>query len=45
MSAVELRLSAVRELLAQGRYDALIVPRADEYLGEYLPASKIRTPL
>ena len=42
MSAVELRLSAVRELLAQGRYDALIVPRADEYLGEYLPAHNER---
>ena len=42
MSTVELRLSAVRELMAQGRYDALLVPRADEYLGEYLPAHNER---
>jgi Xaa-Pro aminopeptidase len=42
MSAVEPRLCAVRELMAQGRYDALIVPRADEYLGEYLPAHNER---
>lgn len=42
MSSVELRLSAVRELMVQGGYDALIVPRADEYLGEYLPAHNER---
>jgi len=30
-------LGAVRALMAERRYDALIVPRADEHLGEYLP--------
>ena len=36
------RLAAVRELMAGARYDALVVPRADEYLGEYLPLHKER---
>lgn len=36
------RLAAVRELMAQRDYDALVVPRADEYLGEYLPAHNER---
>ena len=31
------RLGAVRVLLAQCGYDACLVPRADEYLGEYIP--------
>ncbi len=36
------RLAAVRALMAQARYDALVVPRADEYLGEYIPRDKER---
>ncbi|HEY6131578.1 MAG TPA: aminopeptidase P family protein [Halioglobus sp.] len=36
------RLAAVRALMAQARYDALVVPRADEYLGEYIPRHKER---
>ena len=31
------RLAAVRELMARAQYDALVVPRADEHLGEYIP--------
>ena len=31
------RLSRLRELMAERGLDALIVPRADEYLGEYVP--------
>ncbi len=31
------RLDAVRGLLAQCGYDACLVPRSDEYLGEYIP--------
>ena len=31
------RLKTLRQLLKATRADALIVPRADEYLGEYLP--------
>lgn len=31
------RLEAVRTLMAAAGYDALVVPRADEYLGEYIP--------
>ncbi|MFT4518678.1 MAG: Xaa-Pro aminopeptidase [Halioglobus sp.] len=31
------RLAAVRKQMATSGYDALIVPRADEYLGEYIP--------
>jgi Xaa-Pro aminopeptidase len=37
MSTIESRLIAVRELMAAANYDALVVPRADEYLGEYIP--------
>ena len=37
MNAIEQRLAAVRALMAEANYDALIVPRADEYLGEYIP--------
>jgi len=36
------RLAAVRALMASARYDALVVPRADEYLGEYIPPDKER---
>ncbi len=39
---IERRLVAVRALMAEAGYDALIVPRADEYLGEYLPAHSER---
>lgn len=31
------RLSALRDVMSERNYDALIIPRADEYLGEYLP--------
>jgi len=37
MTVSEERLAAVRQLMTQANYDALVVPRADEYLGEYLP--------
>lgn len=37
MSVIADRLSAVRVLMRERGYDALIIPRADEYLGEYLP--------
>jgi len=33
----EQRLAALREAMARAGYDALFVPRADEYLGEYIP--------
>jgi Xaa-Pro aminopeptidase len=36
------RLEAVRAQMAEFRLDALIVPRADEYLGEYIPAHNER---
>jgi Xaa-Pro aminopeptidase len=42
MNAVEQRLAAIRELMASARYDALVIPRADEYLGEYIPAHNER---
>ncbi len=31
------RLATLRRLMAERGYDALFVPRADEYLGEYIP--------
>ncbi|GLS83065.1 aminopeptidase P family protein [Paraferrimonas haliotis] len=31
------RLAAIREVMAQQQIDAFIIPRADEYLGEYVP--------
>ena len=37
MTQIENRLSAVREQMAAAGVNALIVPRADEYLGEYIP--------
>jgi|AntAceMinimDraft_11_1070367.scaffolds.fasta_scaffold00262_30 Xaa-Pro aminopeptidase len=42
MTAVEPRLAAVRQLMVAANYDALVVPRADEYLGEYIPEHKER---
>jgi Xaa-Pro aminopeptidase len=36
------RLNAVREQMRAEGYDALVVPRADEYLGEYIPAHNER---
>ncbi|MFU8765160.1 MAG: aminopeptidase P family protein [Haliea sp.] len=32
-----LRLSALRQLLKERDYHALVIPRADEHLGEYIP--------
>lgn len=37
MAAIAERLEALRALMREAGYDALIIPRADEYLGEYLP--------
>jgi Xaa-Pro aminopeptidase len=37
MTAPEARLAALRGAMARSNYDALFVPRADEYLGEYIP--------
>ena len=37
MKQVEQRLAAIRQLMSEAGYDALLVPRADEYLGEYIP--------
>jgi Xaa-Pro aminopeptidase len=37
MEAVAERLAAVRQQMMQHNLDALVVPRADEYLGEYIP--------
>ncbi|PLW81938.1 X-Pro aminopeptidase [Kineobactrum sediminis] len=34
---LESRLQALRGLMAERNYDALIIPRADEHLGEYIP--------
>ncbi|GLP95545.1 aminopeptidase P family protein [Paraferrimonas sedimenticola] len=31
------RLAAIRELMAKQQLDAFVIPRADEYLGEYVP--------
>jgi Xaa-Pro aminopeptidase len=42
MNTIEQRLSAIRELMAEANYDALVIPRADEYLGEYIPAHNER---
>lgn len=39
---MESRLARVRQLMKSSGYDALIVPRADEYLGEYIPAHNER---
>ena len=37
MSSTEARLAGLREAMTVEGYDALFVPRADEYLGEYIP--------
>ena len=37
MKNIEERLSAVRMEMAADNLDAFLVPRADEYLGEYVP--------
>ena len=37
MATISARLDAVREQMRQRDLDALVVPRADEYLGEYVP--------
>ena len=42
MIPVETRLGQVRALMNESGYDALIVPHADEYLGEYIPAHNER---
>ena len=42
MKVIEERLQAVREQLRAAGYGALVVPRADEYLGEYIPARNER---
>ncbi|RLQ23775.1 M24 family metallopeptidase [Seongchinamella sediminis] len=42
MTVIAERLAGVRRLMAEAGYDALIVPRADEYLGEYIPAHNER---
>jgi len=42
MTEVEQRLAAIRDLMAEAAYDALVVPRADEYLGEYIPVHNER---
>jgi len=42
MNPIAERLAAVRSLMTERGLDALLVPRADEYLGEYLPAHNER---
>jgi Xaa-Pro aminopeptidase len=42
MNTIEQHLAAVREHMAALKLDAFIVPRADEYLGEYIPAHNER---
>jgi len=42
MNAIAQRLTAIRELMVRANYDALVIPRADEYLGEYIPAHNER---
>ncbi|MEE4661787.1 MAG: aminopeptidase P family N-terminal domain-containing protein, partial [Halieaceae bacterium] len=37
MESIAERLARLRALMAERGLDALIVPRADEYLGEYIP--------
>lgn len=37
MTTIVDRLTALRERMREAAYDALVIPRADEYLGEYLP--------
>ncbi|MEM1154237.1 MAG: aminopeptidase P family protein [Pseudomonadota bacterium] len=42
MTEIAQRLALVRDQMRQAKLDALIVPRADEYLGEYIPAHNER---
>ncbi len=42
MDSIAAHLEAVREEMRAAGYDALVVPRADEYLGEYIPAHNER---
>jgi Xaa-Pro aminopeptidase len=42
VTPIAARLASVRDLMAAANYDALVVPRADEYLGEYIPENKER---
>ncbi len=42
MNEIASRLAAVRAAMTKTGLDALIVPRADEYLGEYVPAHNER---
>ena len=42
MSTRNERISALRQELARGGLDGFIVPRADEHLGEYVPAAAER---
>src|SRR3984885_3969291 len=41
-SMSDTRLSALREELARQKLDGFVVPRVDEHLGEYVPASAER---
>jgi Xaa-Pro aminopeptidase len=42
MKPIAQRLESLRAQMAARGYDALVVPRADEYLGEYIPAHNER---
>ena len=37
MTDIAERLAGVRQQMSSQGLDALIIPRADEYLGEYIP--------
>ncbi|QQX81120.1 aminopeptidase P family protein [Shewanella sp. KX20019] len=41
-NTIATRLSAIRHEMAKSNLDAFIIPRADEYLGEYVPAHNER---
>ena len=41
-NTITARLSAIRTEMAKSNLDAFIIPRADEYLGEYVPAHNER---
>jgi len=42
MTSIANRLTAIREQMAAQSLDAFFIPRADEYLGEYIPAHNER---
>ena len=42
MDVIAERLAHVRKEMKAAGYDALVVPRADEYLGEYIPVRNER---